>query len=585
MISDRNFSVDALREFLAENDAAFTHPLSEVLAKQGSSLEAYSEKLAKLGTIACETDEDTGKIKGAVIGYTHDIPDGGGAYITQAVTGVNYRRQGVCGRLLKEFSDYCCEQNIPYVWLTTGINNLAARATYEKAGFQLADYDSTEQVKYVLKLKQEKIMSADIHNDLKGKRLLLLEGTRLTKMIIDRAHELGIYVVIANWYSVEDAPAKAYADKSYTVNIFDIPAMKKIIEDERIDGIFTGYTDSHLHIYEQLCRECGLPCFTNEELVDIMVDKALFKEKCKEAGLPIIDEYDCEKILEDKAYAQTIEYPVIIKPVDNSGARGISICHDADTLNSAIERGLSFSASKHIIIEKYLRGDYCLADFLIKDGKAYFVASSDKPANDDDKDNVNLPGAYIFPSKDNALIRNTLEANVQKFVENIGYKNGLLCFELINSQNKIYIIEAQFRYGAKFQEVFLKEDYGLDELEMLLRHALTGKLEGYELPLTRDFKRSYVLMNILLSGGTIGSIQDYKEVIEFPNVDMYVPMYQVGKVIVPDGSMVQRFGKVSLSADTRQELLDAMRNFQNNLEILDENGKRMVIASLSDTYK
>ena len=120
---------------------------------------------------------------------------------------------------------------------------------------------------------------------------------------------------------------------------------------------------------------------------------------------------------------------------------------------------------------------------------------------------------------------------------------------------------------------------------MLLRHALTGKLEGYELPLTRDFKRSYVLMNILLSGGTIGSIQDYKEVIEFPNVDMYVPMYQVGKVIVPDGSMVQRFGKVSLSADTRQELLDAMRNFQNNLEILDENGKRMVIASLSDTYK
>ncbi len=155
MISDRNFPVETLKLFLEENDTAFTHPLSEILAKQGSGLKAYSEKLAKLGTIACEIDEKNGKIKGVVIGYTHNLPEGGGAYITQAVTALDYRRQGVCGRLLKEFSDYCRKQNISYVWLTTGVNNNGARITYEKAGFVLADYDSTEQVKYVLKLDSE----------------------------------------------------------------------------------------------------------------------------------------------------------------------------------------------------------------------------------------------------------------------------------------------------------------------------------------------------------------------------------------------------------------------------------------------
>lgn len=199
-----------------------------------------------------------------------------------------------------------------------------------------------------------------MRSDLNGKRLLLLEGTPLCKMIIERAHELGIYVVIANWYSVEDAPAKAYADKAYTVNIFDIPAMMKIIKEEKIDGIFTGFTDSHLHIYEKLCREANLPCFTVEGLVDIMVNKALFKKKCAEAGLPIIIEYEPERILNDEDYAKTVEYPVIVKPVDNSGARGISICNSVDKISSAIERGLKFSASKHIIIEKYLRGNYCL---------------------------------------------------------------------------------------------------------------------------------------------------------------------------------------------------------------------------------
>lgn len=155
MISDRNFPVEALKIFLEENDTAFTHPLSEALAKQGTTLEEYADKLARLGTIAYEADEENGKIKGAVIGYTHNLPEGGGSYITQAVTGINYRRQGVCGRLLKEYFDYCREQNIPYVWLTTGVNNNAARITYEKAGFVLAEYDNPEQVKYILKLDLE----------------------------------------------------------------------------------------------------------------------------------------------------------------------------------------------------------------------------------------------------------------------------------------------------------------------------------------------------------------------------------------------------------------------------------------------
>ncbi len=419
---------------------------------------------------------------------------------------------------------------------------------------------------------------------LKGKKLLMLEGNILGKLVIDKAHELGIEVIIANWYSVEDAPAKAYADKEYIVNIFDIPAMMKIVEDEHIDGIFTAYTDSHLHIYARLCKEAGLPCFTTEDLCDVMVDKSVFKKYCREAGLPVIDEYDANKLLTDKAYLDAVDYPVIVKPVDSSGARGISICHNADTLSDAIQKGLSFSTSKKVVIEKYLRGEYCLADFMIQDGKAYFCASSDKPANDDDKDNVNLPGAYIFPSKNNKLIEDSLSEAVQRFVDIIGYKNGLMCLELINSDNKIYIIEAQFRLGAKFQDIFMEQELGIDQLEMLLRHALTGKLEGYDLSGDKTFKNNYVLMNILLKAGKIGSIQPYDEVKYFPNVCEYFPMKVVGDEIKPDGSMVQRFGKVSLVAESREKLLDAMRYFQNNLQIIDENGDNMVILSLDNHY-
>ena len=430
-----------------------------------------------------------------------------------------------------------------------------------------------------------------MNRDLLGKRLLLLEGSALTKLIVEKAHSLGIYVVIANWYSTEDAPAKAFADKAYTVNIFDVPAMMDIIQAEKIDGIFTAYTDSHLHIYEQLCREANLPCFTTSDLVDVMVDKALFKARCLEVGLPVIDEYSVERILNEETYRNSVSFPVIVKPVDNSGARGISVCYDESSLIKAIERGLSFSSSKHVIVEKYLRmeipGDgYCLADFFIQDGNAYYCCSSDKPANDDIKNQVNLPGAYIYPSQKDLLIRETLEQKVQNFIDLIGYKNGVLCFELICSGGKVYIIEAQFRYGAKFQEVFLEQEYGFDEATMLLGNALSVDTKvQYQNALDsmrhKPFNRCYALMNILLHAGKIFKIPNEQDVLHFPNVDCYVPMLNIGADIKPDGSMVQCFGKVSFSAPDREALLKSMRFFQRHIRILDENGENMVIPSVT----
>ena len=91
-------------------------------------------------------------------------------------------------------------------------------------------------------------------------------------------------------------------------------------------------------------------------------------------------------------------------------------------------------------------------------------------------------------------------------------------------------------------------------------------------------------MNILLREGTIGSVPDCGEVMKFPNVDVYIPVKEAGTRIVPDGSMIQNFGKVSFSADSREELTEAMRYFQEHIQVLDDNGSRMAIKSIGDNY-
>lgn len=251
--------------------------------------------------------------------------------------------------------------------------------------------------------------------DLKGKRILFLEGENMLIPVLEKAHAMGIYTVIANWYSPEVAPAKLVANKHYEVDFNDMDTMLAIIRNEKIDGIFTAFTDSHLGVFQKLCELSGLPCYTNERLCEIMVNKAVFKHYCREAGLPVVEEYSMELALSENIDGK-IEYPVIVKPVDNSGARGISICFDDASLKLAVNRALEFSAVKNVVIERYIKAEYSLVDFMVQDGKAYFCASSDKPINDDDKTNVVLPGGYMYPSRNDLLIKEKLIAPVQKLL-------------------------------------------------------------------------------------------------------------------------------------------------------------------------
>lgn len=160
-----------------------------------------------------------------------------------------------------------------------------------------------------------------------GKRLLILGGVTHTINIVTEAQKLGAYVIVTDY--LVDSPAKRYADKSYMISTTDIDAVVNLCQEERIDGILTQYVDMLLPYYANICKKANLPCYGDEYLFRMAIDKTEFKKTCKKYGVPVTCEYEIDDNFEN---INKIDFPVVVKPVDSSGSRGFSICNNSDEL-------------------------------------------------------------------------------------------------------------------------------------------------------------------------------------------------------------------------------------------------------------
>ncbi len=201
--------------------------------------------------------------------------------------------------------------------------------------------------------------------NLSKKKLLLLGGDNLTKDIVKAAQELGVYVIVTDWYDIERSPAKAIANEYWNVSIEDYGALTQKVKENHVDGILTGFTDSYLLPYQRLCELTGLPCYGTREQFDLFTNKDKYKQLCRKFNVPTIEAYDLD--------SPNINYPVMVKPVDGSGSRGIKICHNLQELQNAVIHSKESSRQGKVIIERYMDCPEATLFWLFADGKYYLT--------------------------------------------------------------------------------------------------------------------------------------------------------------------------------------------------------------------
>ena len=173
-------------------------------------------------------------------------------------------------------------------------------------------------------------MSAYLNN----KKLLVLGGNALSIDIVKQANKMGVHTIVTDWNNVNDSPAKLYASEYWNISLLDYDTLISKIKESHIDGIITGFTDSYLLPYQYLCEKCNLPCYATKQQFELTLDKSLFKATCNKYNVPTVPEYSINGF--DK---NTISESnkVILKPVDNSGSRGICICDTPESFDNKLK--------------------------------------------------------------------------------------------------------------------------------------------------------------------------------------------------------------------------------------------------------
>lgn len=195
---------------------------------------------------------------------------------------------------------------------------------------------------------------------MRQKKLMLLGGLRYLLPVIDAAHQLGYYVITCDY--IPENIAHKYSDEYHNVSITDKEAVLALARELKIDGIISFAVDPGVITAAYVQERLGLPAFGPYDSVCILQNKDRFRQFLAENGFNVPRAKGFGSLQEALSDPDWYEYPVIVKPTDSAGSKGVTRVDSIDELQAAIEYAFKFSISGRIIVEEFIEKRGCSSD-------------------------------------------------------------------------------------------------------------------------------------------------------------------------------------------------------------------------------
>ena len=309
---------------------------------------------------------------------------------------------------------------------------------------------------------------------------MILGGSRYALPVIKAAHELGLYVITADY--LPDNIAHKFSDEYCNVSITDFDATLRVAQEKKIDGIISFACDPGVVTAAYVAEKMGLPSVGSYEAVSILQNKNRFRSFLTENGfnVPTAKGYnDAETAIKD---VDLFHWPVIVKPTDSAGSKGVNRVDSPADLKKAIEVALPYSRGKEFIIEDFIEqnGFSSDTDSFSVNGELRFV-SFNSQRFDSNAENPYTPAAYSWPSSMTKEHQQELASEIQRLIRLLGLGTSIYNIETREGKDgKAYIMECSPRGGGNRLAECLEYATGVKLVEGAVRAAVGLPVTGIE---------------------------------------------------------------------------------------------------------
>ncbi|MDZ7755177.1 ATP-grasp domain-containing protein [Rhodohalobacter sp.] len=394
---------------------------------------------------------------------------------------------------------------------------------------------------------------------MKKKKILLLGGSFAQLPAIKMAKKMGLHTILCDY--LPDNPGQNFSDEYINASTTDKEHILEIAKEKQIDYVLAYASDPAALTAAYVSEELGLPG-NSYQSVKTLSEKHLFRELLRDIGLncPKVKSITGDEI--DNISELEMEYPLVVKPVDSSGSKGVKLIRAITEFKEAASYALSFSRKNRIIIEEYIaaKGAQLHGDGFVVDDELIFSCLGDH--HYDATINPFVPYSTTWPANISEDILDRINRDLNFLIKRSGFKTGAINIEVrVTNEDEIFIMEIGPRSGGNFTPQVIEYATGFNMVEAALRAAIGEKIEIGKL--FRKFSSYYVLHS-----GKNGTL---KKIAIDPKIYSYIKekhqYTEVGEEVTSFQGANAAIGILLMVFPTKEEMEDVMCDIEQHIKI------------------
>lgn len=395
------------------------------------------------------------------------------------------------------------------------------------------------------------------------KKILLLGGSTQQIPAIEYANMQGYYTVLCDYLA--DNPGQDYAKKFYCVSTTDKDAILEVAKNEKVDGVVAYASDPAAPTAAYVAEKLGLPTNPYKS-----VETLAFKDKFR--GFLRENKFNCPKAnsfssLESaKEEINQFTFPVMVKPIDSSGSKGVSKVEKVEDFEEAYKIALDNSRGKNIIVEEFIEQDHDYmigGDCFVLDGEVVYWGFLN--CHRDPKVNALVPVGKSYPLLISEDRIKQVKREIQRVVDLLHIEFGGFNVEaMIDSKERVFLIEMGPRNGGNMIPDFLKMIHGVDLIGATVEVAMGNRNFQIEQKSNSGF---YATHNLHTDKDGLFQTVQYKNGIEDKILKEVIYKKNGDRVQYFDGAN-KAIGIVFFKFDTQEEQMDFTNSPENWIEVV-----------------